>query len=582
MRKRLGEILLEQGAITEDQLRAALALQQNRSILIGQALIQQGAVDQLTVTRALAKQARLPFVDLAGKRPPEHLTALLDAGVAWEQEVIPVADKDDSLLVAVADPAKIVVSDTLKFLLDREIRVVMATPDALRECLTKVYGPPDQAKDSGEKEEHVATEEAPVVRLVNRMFDEAVQSRASDIHIEPFTSKVRIRYRVDGQLNVAAEHPIDLFPSLLSHIKVSANLDIAEKRKPQDGRIEHTAAGRDLDVRTSILPTNHGESCVMRLLDREANLLSLSDLGMSPESLKWFRSVIERPNGIFLVTGPTGSGKTTTLYAALQTLNRADRKILTVEDPVEYRIRGINQVQVHPRIGLGFARVLRAFLRQAPNVVLVGEIRDRETAEVAIQASLTGHIVFSTVHTNDAPSAVTRLLDMGVPPFLIASSLQGVLAQRLVRRICEHCCVEEAASPLEQQVLNLSPQTKMQHPRGCRECNRSGYRGRIGAYEWLNMTEPLREVLFRSDDPTEFYQEARKSGEWVSLLRDVSEKALKGMTTVNEVLRVTQVNLPEEDGIPEVEEPETAPSSTPSATPSSAEVTPSTPTATSN
>ena len=260
---------------------------------------------------------------------------------------------------------------------------------------------------------------------------------------------------------------------MLSHIKVSGGLDIAEKRRPQDGRIEHRAGGRDLDVRVSLLPTNHGETCVMRLLDREANLLSLEDLGMTSEATAWFRNVIERPNGIFLVTGPTGSGKTTTLYAALQTLNRADRKILTVEDPVEYRIRGINQVQVHPRIGLGFARVLRAFLRQAPNVVLVGEIRDRETAEVAIQASLTGHIVFSTVHTNDAPSAVTRLLDMGVPPFLVATSLQGVLAQRLMRRLCPDCAVKEDATVLEQRVLGLTPGEQVSQPRGCRTC-RSG------------------------------------------------------------------------------------------------------------
>jgi type IV pilus assembly protein PilB len=389
-------------------------------------------------------------------------------------------------------------------------------------------------------------DEAPVVRLVNRMFEEAVEARASDIHIEPFADRLRIRYRVDGALQIAAEHPIDVFAPLLSHIKVSGGLDIAEKRRPQDGRIEHRAGGRELDVRVSVLPTNSGQTCVMRLLDREANLLSLSDLGMSPAGLEWFSRLIEKPNGIFLVTGPTGSGKTTTLYAALQTLNRPDKKILTVEDPVEYRIAGINQVQVHPHIGLDFARVLRAFLRQAPNVVLVGEIRDRETAEVAIQASLTGHIVFSTVHTNDAPSAVTRLLDMGVPPFLVATSLQGVLAQRLVRKLCPACRAEEEASLLEQEVLGVAAGAKVMRPRGCRECSQ-GYTGRIGVYEWLDMDESLRETLFQAQDPNEFVRAADASDRWHPLHRDACEKARQGITSVDEVLRVTRVASKPED-----------------------------------
>ena len=412
MRRSLGEILAADGAVNEEQLRAALAVQDKRSLPLGQILVEQGAVDEVTVYRALAKQARLPFVDLAGRKPPARLTSLLDASASWEMETIPVAEKGETLVLAVSDPEKAVLLDTLRFLLDRPVSLAMTTPSSLRSAMEQVYGPPEGARQTASE---IESDEAPIVRLVNRMFDEAVEQRASDIHIEPFAGMCRIRYRIDGALRIAAEHPRDVFAPLLSHIKVSGGLDIAEKRRPQDGRIEHRAAGRELDVRVSLLPTNHGETCVMRLLDREANLISLQELGMSEESTEWFRSIIERPNGLFLVTGPTGSGKTTTLYAALQTLNRADKKILTVEDPVEYRIRGINQVQVHPRIGLDFARVLRAFLRQAPNVVLVGEIRDRETAEVAIQASLTGHIVFSTVHTNDAPSAVTRLLDMGVP-----------------------------------------------------------------------------------------------------------------------------------------------------------------------
>jgi type IV pilus assembly protein PilB len=547
LRKRLGEILVAAKAITEEQLRAALAVQEQRTILLGEALMEQGAVDELTLFRALAKQGRLPFVDLAERTPPARLTELIDGKTAWELKAMPVAEKDDQLVMAVADPQQTVVVDTLQFLLDRQIGFALTTPSALSGALERVYGP-DPA--GGRREEAAPIEmhgdEAPVVRLVNRMFEEAVEARASDIHIEPFADRLRIRYRVDGALQIAAEHPIDVFAPLLSHIKVSGGLDIAEKRRPQDGRIEHRAGGRELDVRVSVLPTNSGQTCVMRLLDREANLLSLSDLGMSPAGLEWFSRLIEKPNGIFLVTGPTGSGKTTTLYAALQTLNRPDKKILTVEDPVEYRIAGINQVQVHPRIGLDFARVLRAFLRQAPNVVLVGEIRDRETAEVAIQASLTGHIVFSTVHTNDAPSAVTRLLDMGVPPFLVATSLQGVLAQRLVRKLCPACRAEEEASLLEQEVLGVAAGAKVMRPRGCRECSQ-GYTGRIGVYEWLDMDESLRETLFQAQDPNEFVRAADASDRWHPLHRDACEKARQGITSVDEVLRVTRVASKPED-----------------------------------
>jgi type II secretory ATPase GspE/PulE/Tfp pilus assembly ATPase PilB-like protein len=545
VRKRIGEILIGQAAITEEQLRSALAAQQTRSQLVGQILIAQGATDERTLHRALALQARLPFVDLEGKTPPSHLTERLNAGSAWELEAIPVAEKNGTMIVAVSDPEKAVVADTLGFLLDSPVSLAITSPGALRAALEKAYGSPPDAQ-AEQKIETGVEDEAPVVRLVNRMFEEAVSMRASDIHIEPFSNQVQIRYRVDGGLQLIAEHPVDLHSALISHIKVNGGLDIAEKRKPQDGRIEHRAGNRDLDVRVSVLPTNHGESVVMRLLDREANLISLEALGMSPKALHWFKDVIDRPNGIFLVTGPTGSGKTTTLYAALQTLNRADRKILTVEDPVEYRIKGINQVQVQPRIGLDFSRVLKAFLRQAPNVVLVGEIRDKETAEVAIQASLTGHLVFSTVHTNDAPSAATRLLDMGVPPFLVATSLQGVLSQRLVRRLCKECKVEEAATPLEKRVLQLKEGAKLFHPRGCTECSRTGYRGRLGAFEWLGMTEDLREALFQSSDGSAFVETAQSGGAWNSLDHDVREKVLDGLTTVQEMLRVTSLSAAEE------------------------------------
>lgn len=544
MNRELGETLVSQGAITEEQLRAARAVVTQRSQPLARVLLEQQAIDETSLSRVQAKLARMPFVDLEGRTPPQRLTAKLDATAGWELEALPVAEKDGSLIVAVGDPEKAVHADTLRFLLDQPIVLALAAPTALAAAMERVFGP-RPAKSGASASPRPASggheDDAPIVRLVHRTFEEAVNQRASDIHIEPFADRVRVRFRVDGALRVSAEHPPEVFAPLLSHLKVTAGLDIAEKRRPQDGRIAFQAAGRDLDVRVSVLPTNHGETCVMRLLDREANLISMEQLGMGEESLRWFREVIERPSGMFLVTGPTGSGKTTTLYAALQTLNRPDKKILTVEDPVEYRIRGINQVQVHPQIGLTFARVLRAFLRQAPNVVLVGEIRDKETAEVAIQASLTGHIVFSTVHTNDAPSAVTRLLDMGVPPFLIATSLQGVLAQRLVRRLCAQCGVDEAPSPLEQRVLGLAPSDKIRHARGCRVCGGTGTRGRVGVYEWLEMNEALREVLFHATDGAAFVKAAAQSGRLHALAEDAVAKARSGATSVQEVLRITKI-----------------------------------------
>ncbi len=546
MSRGLVELLERDGAVPADLLRAARAAAEQRSVPLERALVDLGA-DEAVVWRALARTSRLPFVDLAGRRPSERLTSLLAPEAAWEMAAIPVATKGEAVVVAVASPEKAVLADTLQFLLDRPVTLALAAPTPLREALHAAYGPPPEERAVEEDGSAEGAEEAPIVRLVQRTFQEAVEARASDVHVEPFQDRVRIRLRVDGALRVVAEHPPEVFPPLMSHLKVTAGLDIAEKRRPQDGRIGLRVADRDLDVRVSVLPTQHGETCVMRLLDREANLLSLEDLGMPEEGLRWFEEVIERPSGLFLVTGPTGSGKTTTLYAALQTLNRPDKKILTVEDPVEYRIRGINQVQVRPQIGLTFARALRAFLRQAPNVVLVGEIRDRETAEVAIQASLTGHIVFSTVHTNDAPSAVTRLLDMGVPPFLIATSLQGVLAQRLVRRLCPECSYDDEPRPLERRVLELEPGASVRRARGCRVCGNTGVLGRTGVYEWLDLDEALREELFRSADGSSFVRAAERSERWRPLRLDALAKARSGITSVEEVLRVTRIRAEEDE-----------------------------------
>ncbi|HKX45581.1 MAG TPA: GspE/PulE family protein, partial [Planctomycetota bacterium] len=339
-----------------------------------------------------------------------------------------------------------------------------------------------------------------VVRLVSRTFADAVRLRASDIHLEPAADRIDVRFRVDGVLRRVAEHPQHLAAPLLARLKVMAKLDIAEKRKPQDGRIELAIDGRPIDVRVSILPSNHGETLVMRLLDRGASLIGLPELGFGAEDFAWFRRLISRPHGIVLVTGPTGSGKTTTLYAALSELNRPDVKIITAEDPVEYHITGVNQVQVNPKVGLTFARILKAMLRSAPNVILVGEIRDLETAEVAVQAALTGHLVFSTLHTNDAPSALTRLVDMGVQPFLASAAVQGVVAQRLVRRLCDECAEERPIEAHELRALGLDPALlagkTFARGRGCRACEGSGFRGRLGLFELFELDSDLRDAIF--------------------------------------------------------------------------------------
>ena len=387
-------------------------------------------------------------------------------------------------------------------------------------------------------------DDAPIVRLVTRMFSDALDVRASDIHVEPDQGRVRIRYRVDGMLRDVAEHPEHLGAPLMSRLKIMAKMDIAEKRKPQDGRIGLRLAGREIDVRASILPANHGETMVMRLLDRSKSLLGLRDLGFGAEDHGWFQRTIARPNGICLVTGPTGSGKTTTLYAALQELNRADVKIITAEDPVEYHIAGINQVQVNTRIGLSFSRILKAMLRCAPNVILVGEIRDLATAEIAIQAALTGHLVFSTLHTNDAPSALTRLSDLGVKPFLVSAAVHAVMAQRLVRRVCSECQTEFEPDPMELGSLGLDPETYggrgFKRGRGCRACEGTGYRGRVALYERLEMDHTLRDMTFRGTALEDLRNTALSTGAMTSLLADGARKVVEGLTTTQEVLRVTR------------------------------------------
>src|SRR5262245_41044315 len=516
-------MLAAAGLVSEAQLREGRAHQRNRGIRIGEALVQLGHLDEVSVTRMVAKQNGLPFVDLAKGTIPAGVLGRVPSELALEQGLLPVKEKDGGLIVAVDDQLKRIVADQLSFLLGCEVVVALAAPGALKEALRRYYG----AKQESTLSRALASEEdssadAPIVRLATRLFKEALEQRASDIHVEPKGSVLRIRLRVDGVLRTVAEHPPHLAAPLISRLKIMGSMDIAEKRKPQDGRIELHLDGREVDVRASILPTNHGESLVLRLLDRSANLIGLREMGFEEDDYAHFKRLIQRPHGIVLVTGPTGSGKTTTLYGALAELNRPDVKILTAEDPVEYHIQGINQVQVNARIGLTFARILKAMLRCAPNVILVGEIRDIETAEVAIQAALTGHLVFSTLHTNDAPSAITRLLDMGVQPFLVSSAVQGVVAQRLVRRLCKECSESYAPSAGELRVLGLDPALlagrSFARGRGCRACEGSGFRGRLGLFEMFELDSDLRDAVFRGQSLEEIRSLALSRGRLRPLL----------------------------------------------------------------
>jgi type IV pilus assembly protein PilB len=545
MTQDLGEYLVAKSVISSEHLRDALSQTRGGGDL-GEVLVRIGACDEAAIARAWGGMLSLPFVDLTkGSIPPATLERI-PAEFAREQGVLPVLERNGKLIIAIDNPLKRIVVDQLQFQLGGEVGCAMAARTALKRALERYYGaaPEQGVAESLKAEAADEGDDAPIIRLVSRMFQDALNMRSSDIHVEPTPSVLRVRYRVDGVLRVVAEHPPHLSSPLISRLKIMAEMDIAEKRKPQDGRIGLELKGKSIDVRCSLLPTNHGESMVMRLLDRSSSLIGLKELGFEEEEYKWFRRVISRPNGIVLVTGPTGSGKTTTLYAALSELNRPDVKIITAEDPVEYHIAGINQIQVHPRIGLSFGRVLKAMLRAAPNIILVGEIRDVETAEIAIQASLTGHLVFSTLHTNDAASALTRLIDMGVKPFLVSAAVQAVMAQRLVRRLCRACSQEYTATEAELRALDLDPRLfagrKFRQPRGCPECERTGYRGRLGVFEVLEMDETLREMTFRGASLEDVRSAALASRRLRPLIADGARKVVAGSTTVSEVLRVTR------------------------------------------
>ena len=559
------EILIRRGVIGPDQLKEA----ERSGGGVEDALVKLGYADAVDITKAKAEQHGLPYVELHEIEIPPDVVAKVSEPLARENIVIPMAEGNGgSIKVIMHDPMGFETIEKLRFVLNREIEVALAPREAIIEAINKYYGAaagggPGDSVDSmltdftdtemdymdeegGGKSSRTNTLEegdAPVIRLVHLIIEEAVRTRASDIHIEPFAERVRIRYRIDGVLIERDSAPRRLLGAIVSRLKIMGQIDIAEKRRPQDGRIKILVAGKDIDLRVSILPTTHGQSVVMRILDRENIQVSLTDLGFSEEDYAKFKHLTRRPNGILLVTGPTGSGKTTTLYAALNELNRPDVKIITAEDPVEYYLPGVNQCEVKAKIGMTFARIIRAMLRQNPNILLVGEIRDLETAETAIQASLTGHLVCSTLHTNDAPSAITRLVDVGIQPFLVASSILAVLAQRLVRKVCPKCKVRVEPPAHVLAGLGLRPELAKKanfvKGKGCSNCNKKGYRGRQGIYELMLMTTAVREMAFKGESTMAIRKVARKQG-MRTLFEDGVIKAIKGITTLDEVLRITQ------------------------------------------
>jgi type IV pilus assembly protein PilB len=562
-KRRLGQVLVDLGFADEDQLWELLEEAKNTGQPVGQVAVARGLVNEEQLLSALAEQHGLKVVNLMEVKPQPEALQLVPETMAGVYKVLPLSYKDKVLTIAIGDPNNLPALDDLRNLLSvSEVVAQLAPPQAIADALAKAYAGKEESIidliQEIEKDPTLGTRKAetsvdlaelvelvdaaPVRKLINMVFLLAIRDKASDIHFEPFEDEYKMRYRCDGVLYEMVPPPRHLGPAISSRIKVMSNLDIAERRLPQDGRIELNVGGNPVDMRVSVLPTMFGESVVIRVLDRTVVSLDLNKVGLEPEMLEEFRSIIAKPNGIILVTGPTGAGKTTTLYSALNELNVITDKIITTEDPVEYEIDGICQCPINAEIDLTFANALRSILRQDPDKILVGEIRDLETAEIAVQASLTGHIVFSTLHTNDAPSSITRLRDMGLEPYLITATLEGILAQRLVRKICEDCRTEFEPSPEMLMELNLTPEMvrgkKFYYGRGCDRCNNTGHKGRMGIFELVTVNDDLRDMISRNASTDELRESCKRMG--MTTLRQSGLKAIfKGLTTIDEVVRET-------------------------------------------
>jgi len=559
-RKRIGELLIERGKLDAATLERALRLQQESGERLGALLVTLGVVAQRDVAEALAAQLELPLVDVAGYPEFPILEERISARFLRETRTLPLREDEAFVALAMVDPTDAYTIGAFEMVTGRTVRPMVAMPTELDAALERLYGSGKSAQSQliGDVETRVdelafdadvqqlkdLASEAPVIRLVSLLITNALDMRASDIHVEPFENKLNVRYRVDGVLHDVESPPKRLSAAVISRIKIMANLDIAERRLPQDGRIRLRVQGKEIDLRVSTVPTMHGESVVMRILDKGGVALDFHKLGFEDDTLKLFLDVLMEPHGILLVTGPTGSGKTTTLYTALDRLNQPDVKILTVEDPVEYQMVGINQIQVKPQIDLTFANALRSIVRQDPDVIMIGEIRDLETAQIAVQSALTGHLVLSTVHTNDASSTVNRLLDMGVEDYLLTSTVIGILAQRLVRKLCPHCKESYTALPEVVEQLGLAKfagtgDITLFHEKGCAQCGQTGYLGRFCILEMLPMTDPLRSLVMKHANSNELKAEAQRGG-MLTMYEDGMRKAIRGDTTFEEVLRVTR------------------------------------------
>jgi len=569
MSVRLGEILLKESLITQEQLQKALEFQRSNGGKLGSCLTKMGFITDDDITGVLSRQYGVPSINLKFYEIDPNVIKLIPQDTALRYQVIPLSRVGSVLTIAMTDPTNVFAMDDIKFMTGFNVEPVVASESAIGEAITRFYGGSDadseelskMMKDLVEDEElelaaeeaeldaaslEKAAEEAPIIKLVNLILTDSVKRGASDIHLEPYETEMRVRFRVDGVLQTVMSPPLRLKDAMTSRIKIMAKLDIAEKRLPQDGRImiKYRADGKkkELDFRVSSVPTLYGEKIVLRLLDKENLRLDMTKLGFEPESLKKFERQILKPYGMVLVTGPTGSGKTNTLYSSVSRLNTVDTNIMTAEDPVEFQLGGINQVQMKEQIGLNFAAALRAFLRQDPNIILVGEIRDFETAEIAVKAALTGHLVLSTLHTNDAPSTISRLMNMGIEPFLVATSVNLICAQRLVRRICSNC-KEELEVP-EQALIDAgySPEeakkTKIYHGKGCSTCSKGGYKGRTGLYEVMEINDELRELILVGASALELKKKAIEQG-MITLRRSGLIKVALGQTTMEEVLRET-------------------------------------------
>ncbi|MGD0141310.1 MAG: GspE/PulE family protein [Tepidisphaeraceae bacterium] len=580
--KKLGEILIEWGIISTREVAKALEHAKSKGLRIGEALMDLKLCNETNVYKALAQQHNMEYIDLDKGSVPPNAVNLVPDDLMRKYLILPLGMESGKLRLAIHDPLDFEMLEVLRFRLNKDIRTVLAPKGRIKAILDELFSTSatntidktmdrtiDRLRDSLDKSMDKSLDrsvdrsidvdsgnlndddnksdptQAPIIKLVQAMIGEAVRNRASDIHIEPMKDRVRVRYRIDGECVERDRIPLRMKNPLISRLKIMAGIDIAEKRLPQDGRIKLTIDKSNVDFRVSTLPAYHGESVVLRILRPDSVRIGIQSLGFEEEDYKIFQKIIKRPNGIFLVTGPTGSGKTTTLYAALNELNRPDKKIITAEDPVEYNFVGINQCQVREAIGMSFAKILRAMLRQAPNIILVGEIRDKEVAEVAVQAALTGHLVFSTLHTNDAPGAITRLIDMGIKPFLVASSIQAVMGQRLIRALCPKCKQpDKEPDPMWLKLAGIRPDDLKEKiiykPRGCDYCTSTGFRGRIGIFELMHMTNEIRTLAFERA-PTNKIRKAALAGGMKSLLADGRIKVLSGITTAEEVVKVAQI-----------------------------------------